>query len=176
MNDSSTLIHPQITVCREAYDYYRDNRRVMAKGIDQYNYWVKAINGIFELLKKMILETQGGVYIEGFGYFCHIRNPEKKVRKRKLKNSLIRTAKPTKKYIPYFEPDIEFKGWTMNFMFSKEYMADLKSSTIEYKLNFDLANTMRVAKDFAIKTFNKKNRGDKPYEYKGLRIKKIYTK
>jgi hypothetical protein len=50
------------------YDYYRNNRKKVAKEIDQYKLWVKAVNGLLCCLKEMVIENENGVYIEGFGY------------------------------------------------------------------------------------------------------------
>jgi hypothetical protein len=53
---------------RDMYDYYRKNRKKVAKEIDQYKLWVKAVNGILCCLKELVRESENGVYIEGFGY------------------------------------------------------------------------------------------------------------
>lgn len=54
---------------REMYDFYRQKRRKVAKEIDQYKLWVKAVHGILRVLKEMVVENENGVYLEGFGYF-----------------------------------------------------------------------------------------------------------
>lgn len=54
---------------REMYDFYRQKRRKVAKEIDQYKLWVKAVHGILRTLKEMVVENENGVYLEGFGYF-----------------------------------------------------------------------------------------------------------
>lgn len=53
---------------REIYDYYRAHRTKVAKGIDQYKLWVKAVNGLMMTLKELVITNENGVYIEGFGY------------------------------------------------------------------------------------------------------------
>jgi hypothetical protein len=53
---------------REMYDYYRQKRKKVAKEIDQYKLWLKAVHGILRTLKEMVAENENGVYLEGFGY------------------------------------------------------------------------------------------------------------
>ena len=70
------VIDKKNLVDREMYDYYRANRRKVAKGIDQYKLWVKAVHGLMIVLKELVAENENGVYLEGFGYL-HIDSSKK---------------------------------------------------------------------------------------------------
>lgn len=52
------------------YEFYRKNRRKVAKGIDQYMLWKKAISGLLIAIKELVEERENGVYIKDFGYLC----------------------------------------------------------------------------------------------------------
>lgn len=65
---------------RDMYDYYRANRKKVAKEIDQYKLWVKAMNGLLIVLKRMVCENENGVYIQGFGYIRAEKNSKFKKR------------------------------------------------------------------------------------------------
>jgi len=169
--EGSTLRNPKEIVNRDAYDYYRKNRKKVAKGIDQYNYFVKAINGIFETAKKMLIESKGGIYIEGFGYFCNILMPYKIKRKRKVQNSLIKRVRISDKYEPFFEPDVEFSGWCMDYAFLRKQKEDVIASKVKYKIHFDLMLPMRVMADYE-KT-SKRRKYVKTFRYRDPVINKI---
>lgn len=52
---------------REFYDFYRKTRKKPSPRINQYNYFEKAVNGMFIELRKMIQETEYGVHLAGLG-------------------------------------------------------------------------------------------------------------
>lgn len=143
---NSTFRNPKQLITRECYEYYKENRKKVAKAIDQYNYFVKALNGIMTIARRMATESEGGLYIEGFGYFCHVKIKTRPLRKR-VPNSLIRRITYTDIHLPYFEPDIEFEGWSMTYAFDDYYMRCLDNKR-NYKIHFDLMLPMRVAHDY----------------------------
>ena len=58
-------------VDREMYDYYRQHRRGVAKGLNQFMLWEKAIGGLMTVMKNTLVEKEEGIYIKGFGYFYY---------------------------------------------------------------------------------------------------------
>ena len=137
---------------RVVYDFYRQNRREVAKGINQYNYFSKAVEGLLFVLQGMIAESEGGVYIEGLGYFACVKNKSK----RKLSNpkSLLDRGKKYQPYFPYFFPDNELSDWTMSETFVLKLRNRIGSNKIQRKLHFDLCQSIRIADDFAKKKNN----------------------
>lgn len=134
---------------REAYDFYREHRHKVAKSIDQYNYFVKAVEGLFTVIHNMLVDSQGGVYMPGFGYFAYVRFPKKmKVRTK----SLIKHRK--EKYFPYFFPDKALKKWTMDRAFKIQVRKHSYAQNIEKKLHFDLCKSYRTATIEANKNAN----------------------
>jgi hypothetical protein len=136
-NDLTTL------TSREAYDYYRANRKKTAVGINEYRLYVKAINGLFAELGRMIAAAQGGVYIEELGYFCHVVEPTKRVKKG-VKKTLLSKYNKHHHYFPYFFPDKDFKDFTMSGAFY-DYIYRRKSKDEKYLLHFDLCESYKEA-------------------------------
>lgn len=129
MLQDSKFLYKEDLICRDFYNYYKENRKKSVEPIDQYKLFVKAVNGLMELLRRQILETEGGVYINGFGYFCYVKNAEKR---RRVGNNLsfFQRMKKVDKYTYWFFPDNNFKDWYIE--------ADaMKPKLDNYKLHFD---------------------------------------
>jgi len=101
---------------RKAYDFFKKNRKRKCKGINQYNLFVKAVSGIFYEIKRQLVNSEGGVYIEGVGYFCNILS-KPKVRKIRSPKKLA-DFKKDHYYFPVFFPIDRFKMWSMDYTFS----------------------------------------------------------
>lgn len=124
---------------REVYDFYRENRYRAANGINDYNLYKKAVGGLFELLRKMVMESEGGVYIENLGYFCYIIS-NKKSRKRitEIKNIPLREKYKKKyTYFPYFFPDENLEDFTASKTLK------LLNTTKKRKLHFDICESKK---------------------------------
>ena len=160
----------QSLLSREAYEFYRTNRKRAAEGINEYNLYKKAVSGLFTVISDMMVESEGGVYLEGFGYLCNISYPNKwKDGKGK---SLFQKIKKYQYYFPYFIPDAETRGWTMSDSFEDKLERKLNLQDVKYKLHFDLVSTIRVANDYAKKARNhRKVRGE--FDYRSQLIKKL---
>jgi len=96
-------------ISRDFYDYYRENRTEVAKEIDQYKYFAKAISGLLRLIKKESHDREFGVYIEKFGYFCVIKT--RKSRKFNFKKSPLEKSKRAHGYLYWFIPEEKNKDW-----------------------------------------------------------------
>lgn len=129
---------------RDFYDYYRKNRKKTAPAINQYNYFVKAINGLFQEFKTAIIETNGGVDIKGLGYFCKVREKDK------MRNTFEKN--PLKKFKKYhcnrfwFYPNEDIKDWNLFFKMDGDFSSDK-----EYFVIPESAKTR-----YEIEEFNKK--------------------
>jgi hypothetical protein len=80
-------------VTRELYDHYRKTRRKVAKEIDQYKLFEKAVKGLLSQIHRMVEEAPGGLYLKDFGY---IYVTTKTIRK-KEKNGILKKSVTIKK-------------------------------------------------------------------------------
>ena len=155
---------------REAYEFYRQKRKRTAEGINEYNLYKKAVSGLFNVIYNMMVESEGGVYIDGIGYFCNIAYPN--MWKDGKGKSLFQKIKKYQYYFPYFVPDVELKGWTLSDAFEEKLERKLNAQSIEYKLHFDLVDTIRIANDYSKKSVNhRKHKGE--FNYRSQLIKKL---
>jgi hypothetical protein len=122
---------------REFYDFYRDNRTHQALAIDQYNYFKKAVGGMFQVIKKITSESSGGLDIKDFGYFCYVRSKNK--RKSNLeKNPLKKHLKKYRIDLRFF-PREDFKDWYLepnSIYFPKlnQYFVTPESANMKYEM------------------------------------------
>lgn len=155
---------------REAYDFYKTKRKRVAEGINEYNLYKKAVSGLFNVVSDMMVESEGGVYLEGFGYLCNIAYPN--MWKDGKGKSLFQKIKKYQYYFPHFVPDVELKDWTMSDAFEDKLERKLNAQDIKYKLHFDLVDTIRIANDYSKKARNhRKVRGE--FDYRSKLIKKL---
>lgn len=140
---------------REVYEFYKENRKKVANGLNDYNLFKKAVSGLMLVIRDMMVQGQGGVYIEGLGYFCNVMYP-KKYKMRGKDIPFFRRIEKQQYFFPYFFPDFEMTDWTFSDMF--EIHAHDKSNITrrDYKLHFDLCQTVRIAQDYAVKQKNAK--------------------
>lgn len=137
-------------VDREFYDFYREHRTHQALAIDQYNYFEKAIGGMLKSLKKLVVETNGGVDIKGLGYFCHVRSKVKR-RYTSEKNPL---KKHLKRYTTYFwfYPEEDLRDWYLeptiiNYKKLPQYFVIPESAKMKYEMETYNKLISREAKD-----------------------------
>lgn len=160
----------QSLLSREAYDFYRAKRKRAVSSINEYNLYKKTISGLFNVVSDMMVQSEGGVYIEGFGYLCNIAYPN--LWKDGKGKSLFQRIKKYQYYFPYFIPDVELKNWTMSDAFENKLERKLNAQDIKYKLHFDLVDTIRIANDYSKKARNhRKVRGE--FDYRSKLIKKL---
>jgi len=128
---------------RDFYNLYRENRRKTAKEIDQYKLFVKAVNGLLLTMRDIIEESEGGLYIQGIGYFCH----EKSKRKQKSRGAatFFKRQKKKYKYKLAFFPDKQLKDWHITYN-SLLYKSDIRD---KYYIHFNLIESYYKAKRFA---------------------------
>ncbi len=137
--ESKYFLETEELMSREFYDFYRKERRHMALAIDQYNYFVKAVNGILELIVKTSVHTKGGVHIKGFGYFCHVRTKEK--RRNKTEKNPLKKFQKKYHYVPHFIPDdANLKEWYVDFKDNwfkqlDNYTIDLDAIKLFYEID-----------------------------------------
>lgn len=63
---------------REFYEYYRKNRKKPSKVIDQYRYFTKAISGLLLELRKEIIKSKNGLYLQDFAYISYNGKTQKR--------------------------------------------------------------------------------------------------
>ena len=117
---------------RDSYNLYKQKRRKVAKEIDQYKLFEKAISGILSCLMQMIRESENGVYIKGLGYFFHNKS-DKKVKGKK--ETFFKRIKKRYIYQADFYPDDSLEGWYVTYA-NKNYPKK------EYSVYFDIVESM----------------------------------
>lgn len=168
LRDNNTFNSPLEITDRKVYDFYRQNRKKVAKGLNQYNLWVKAINGLFLTIRDMAVQSEGGVHVEGLGYFCNIVRPKK--RKLRIKNSLFSIKKTY--YIPHLFTDVELQDWTMSDAFDFWYRWHIKKLSRNYKIHPELIDNMRITADFASK-LEQHTKWQKEFDYRSMLLDKL---
>lgn len=146
------FLYKEDLMCREFYEYYRTHRKKVVEPIDQYKLFVKAVGGLMMTLKKQIRETEGGVYIKGLGYFCHVKNTEKRrkaVGKAEKERSYFDRIKKVDTYSYWFFPDTAFKDW---YIFGES--PTKKDAEKKYKIHFDGIQSYYDAKYLAGNLYN----------------------
>ncbi len=136
--ESKYFLEIETLMSRDFYDFYRKERNHMALAIDQYNYFVKAVNGILLTIIKTAVHTRGGVHIKGMGYFCHVRTKIKRKNPRE-KNPLKKVQKKYS-YVLHFIPDKDLKEWYIDFNhnFYKQldnYVVDMDIINLYYEVD-----------------------------------------
>jgi hypothetical protein len=128
---------------RDFYNLYRERRRTTAREIDQYKLFEKAVNGLLITMRNIIEESEGGLYIQGIGYFCHKKSDTKS--KATGSVSFFKRQNKKYKYSLTFFPDKQLKDWhiTYNKVVSKKEKRD------KYYIHFDLIESYYNAKIFA---------------------------
>lgn len=126
---------------RKVYDYYREHRYDVAPAINQYNYFVKAVEGMFNIIQKFLTESENGVYIEGIGYFAVESKRNKK--RNGFSKSLLKRYTVSKQIKVYFIPDKMFEGWSIDRTADKWLKLNLKSSEIDYKVDISLKDSVK---------------------------------
>ena len=138
-------------VDREFYDFYRKNRRKVAKGINQYNLFEKVADGLLRELKKLTILSEGGVHLKYFGYFCYIKY-KNKYNNRFEKNPLKKFKKQNTFHI-WFYPEEELRDW---------YLDSSNNTCLNKKLNnyhfaLDAIKTKYELEEFHSKIVNTDN-------------------
>lgn len=95
----------------------------------------RRVEAFFDAFTKLYKEKQGGVFLEDFGYFCHIKSPKRIYNYRGL---LYRP------YFPYLFTELNtvkgaIKNWTMEGLFKKEFKPK-KPYTLHYTMIKKYAN------------------------------------
>lgn len=137
-----TIKYAKEFIDREMYDYYRQNRRKVAKGIDQYMLWRKAIAGMIIVINDLIEDNENGLYIEGFGYFC-----AKKRALRKKRISIVKKIEETTYYL-----SLEFENNDLNRRYKFRRHGNIFFKKIDYQPKFEAVKyEVDIKKKFKIK-------------------------
>ena len=127
---------------REFYDYYRKHRKKSVPWLKDHTLFKRAIGAMFEVISDKLVEVDGGVYLEGIGYFGVLMSPKKKKKAMSVFNpnkNDYSAIKKQYKYTPYFFGNIGygyFKDWTMSMSFDAHYLKRIRKSKVKYKLYY----------------------------------------
>lgn len=127
---------------KEFYEYYKKNRKKVSKGIERYTDWSRAVGRILVSIRNLLIESEGGVYVENLGYFAVFKTYRKtdKSRKDGTIDSLIKNYR----YYPYFFGETGkncFKNWFMAMTFAQDVLVKTKEQIekgFKYKLHLSI--------------------------------------
>lgn len=135
---------------REFYEYYKSNRTKISPGILKYARFSKIVGSMMLVLRKLIQEQEGGVFIEGLGYFAVFRT-HKKTRKKSSFTNSIQSLLPQYRWYPVFFGDIgspTFSQWTMSKAFMPQLNKEIKARIAKgkrYKLYYSALKGIAAA-------------------------------
>jgi hypothetical protein len=153
--EHNNFLEVEELVCRDFYNYYRTNRRKVAKEIDQFKYFEKAVNGILTILRKAVLEEDEGVHIKSFGYLCNV--------KAKNKRALYTLKSPIKMY----KKEIVFKFWYIpEDNYKKWYLKEITQLCVTKKTDYKIIDKETIKAIYETETyFNSVHRQAKDIKY-----------
>ena len=151
---------------REFYDFYRQHRRRTVPWLKDHTLFKRTVGAMFSEIGDMMIEADGGVYLEGFGYFGVIMSP-KKTRKRLNILSAFKDKyeyiKKKHRYSPYFFGDIgvrNFREWSMSSSFTLLFLKKIRNSGIKYYLCYTALQQLHKANKLTKKYRNANNKAD----------------
>lgn len=115
---------------REAYEFYKQNRRRKSSALDEYHKFKHMVGRVFLEVINGVKEEEDGVYLPLIGYFCGVKT--KTARK---KNSLFLKNDVYK--INLF-PSEFLQDWTMDYTGRLKLNNYLNHSGKKYKPNFKM--------------------------------------
>lgn len=125
---------------REFYDFYRENRRRAVPWLKDHTLFRRTIGAMIREIADMMIEADGGVYLEGLGYFGVIMSPKKSRKRLSIFNTFKNNYESIKKkyrYSPYFFGDIDrrnFRDWSMSSSFNLQFLKKVRKSKTKYYL------------------------------------------
>lgn len=134
---------------REAYEYFKKNKRKVSRNLDEWKKWHSIIKGLFFAAECIAKQTNQGIYIKGIGYFAFVRLFTKKGKRK----TMLTRGLPRHVYLRKFYPDSPaLKNW----MLSEEL-----TTTKKLLLNFE-----------AVEHFKNQNRGKNIYKRNRSRVRR----
>ena len=131
---------------REAYNFYKKNRKKPCKAINDFQKFQRAVARMFIIISEHVVKEEEGVYIPKIGYFTNIP-----VSTNRVYNSLL---KKKKYYKVHFFPDCELYPWTMDKTSFTEINVRVNAKRTKYKSLFNLTEAYRLSSDASIKLHN----------------------
>lgn len=139
LQEHNNFLKTQPLICREFYEYYKSKRKKVAKEIDQYKLFEKAVKGIIRVIKEVVAESTGGLHIKGLGYFCLIKKPLE-YRNPLESNPNIR-AKKKEAYVFWFYPDEKYKDWYLFYDEERRSLINKRDLNKKYTFEIDAVRT-----------------------------------
>lgn len=155
--DNCGLLEVEELVCREFYEYYKENRTKVAQGINDFNLFKKAIGGLLTTINKLAVKTEGGLYLQGIGYFAHVLSTYETASALYSK-SFFKRLERDKFYFMWFFPDKRFKGWFLERRGTKLNQKKLDN----YNIHFEAIKAYYESKAYSAKVESTHN---KRYKY-----------
>lgn len=148
------LTYPEVIITdMKAYYFYRQevDKIPSSYRIRTYREWKKIVKAIWKETSVSLLESTGGVNINGFGYFVNWMCPLKKVVRRfngeKIVNRGFNDHTEHHSFHPMFLPQVvygnPFAEWTMDYKFTDDFKRALYKKLISGQKYKNLMNEVR---------------------------------
>lgn len=170
---SSAAVRPFSMSSRALYRYYKNHPstlrlRGIKDNINEFKYFRRVVNAIYAKIAEKMLDKEGGVVVEGLGYFAHWRTPKGIVTQNEY-DDYVNKFTDGAFYVSYLFNDIyykkTYKGWRMDKAFVptvkiRRYVRLLKG--YKYKCYYFPVHAMksrckRPIKKYLRKDDNKRN-------------------
>jgi len=148
--ESTKFLKSELIFSPRAHKFYRQKTKYKKRIAKQKLFFL--MRECLKEIKKRMLENEAGVFIEGFGYFCMMRHPERKIRNFYIDGYLVKGKYLQTMgcmYSPVFMPirkDSSMQQWTMDKAFDQRLINSLKyrlrKKSKKYRMSFMLLNNL----------------------------------
>ena len=126
----------------KAYQYYIQNSKIASREeVENYVEHGKLISSFYKIVSEQILESKGGVYIKGFGYFGIMKLMSIPVKRFDMKDKKTKLNTKTEMFNTYFVPISKnnlARLYTFDMSFSRDYFkAFLEKINQGYRYTFN---------------------------------------
>ena len=116
-------------VTREAYAYFKENKKFNHKSFDDFFKWRNIIGGLIKATAILNFNSKAGVYIKGIGYFASVPICIREG----ARMSLVRTRPSKIQYLRKFYPDDPLmEDWTLDEVFNSLEHYEVRLSEVEF--------------------------------------------
>lgn len=134
------------------FSYYNKQDIPLKDKVDNYKDFVIIVKKIWQVIALQLIEKEGGVVLDKFGYLCHWMSPKKKVYKVARKGGVKLMANfSTDGYFYHtiffsniFDQDT-FKGWSLDKSFNRNIKIgrfNKLNSGFKYRLYYSLVKRL----------------------------------
>lgn len=151
--ETKLLYNRRLLTDREAFAFYRNNAKFRSLSTTpRMEAHSKIVRAFYKEIADNMIESSGGVFLEGFGYFVNLMNPKKTVvnmkRKWAKKDLYLNPHTKSRVFHPVFLPityHFKLKLFIMDRMFNRDLKTRLKNkliSKMKYFNHYGILNSI----------------------------------